>query len=521
MAYRESATDKKLRAKFLGDNDHANLRRIRLRKGTLRGLTAIDIAFDYPIVGIAGRNGAGKSTVLAMAACAFHNESDGFALPKRKSTYYTFSDFFVQHKDEISPQGIEINYLIAHNDWAISERMPSGVGQGYQSRKKNKGGKWNDYSNRVDRNVAFLGIERIVPHSERSQSRSYSRVFKTTNEKGWEKKVRDDVSYVLNRKYEELRILEHSKYSLPIVKVDKVIYSGFNMGAGENALFEIFSTLYSSGEGSLLIVDEIELGLHADAQRRLVERLKEVCLKNHNQIICTTHSREIFERLPPDARFFLECINGKTRITPQISSEFAFAKLKSANSMEMEIFVEDDVARTIAQAFLPADIRTRVSLKVIGSASAVARQLAASFLRNSNELVIALFDGDQRKKAAVNAGHASSMAEAKDGKFDTYFNSRAIYLPGDTWPESWLVNEAKNHITDLASYLSCDEDFLCDALEYGLQAGKHNEIHEIAQQLGIGKDACLNAFASVISRAKPSEFGEIVAFITGKLEAAS
>lgn len=417
MAYRESSSDKKLRAKFNSDMSHANLRKIELRKGTLRGLTNLTIDIDYPIIAISGRNGAGKSTVLAIAACAFHNENNGFRLAKRSSPYYTFSDFFIQHKSEVSPQGIEIRYLIAYDNWKPNDHMPHGVGLGSQSRTKNKGGKWNDYASRVNRNVVFLGIDRIVPHYERSQSRSYSKVFKSSDEKGWEKSVREDVSYVLNKKYDELRFLEHSKYSLPIVRCGKTTYSGFNMGAGENALFEIFAALYSSGPGSLVILDEIELGLHAEAQRKLVDRLKEVCISNHNQIICTTHSREIFERLPPDARFFVETINEKTKITPKISSEFAFAKLKASNSQELDILVEDEVARAILLAALPAEIRTRVSIRVIGSASAVARQLAASYVRNAEDQVIAIFDGDQRALFNANMDHALRMTEGRGGGF--------------------------------------------------------------------------------------------------------
>lgn len=93
MKYRESNKDKKLRSWFASDNTHALLRRILLGSGVLRGLNALEIPFEYPITAIAGKNGAGKSTILALACCAFHAPSDGFKLPKRKNSYYTFSDF--------------------------------------------------------------------------------------------------------------------------------------------------------------------------------------------------------------------------------------------------------------------------------------------------------------------------------------------------------------------------------------------------------------------------------------------
>ena len=134
MKYRESQTDKDLRAWFTNDNSKALLRRMELHTGSLRGINSLDINIDYPIVAFAGVNGAGKSTILAMACCAFHNRKDGFKPSRRKTTYYTFSDFFIQHSKEVAPQGIEIRYHIAHNRWKGSPAQPDTEGIRWQKR---------------------------------------------------------------------------------------------------------------------------------------------------------------------------------------------------------------------------------------------------------------------------------------------------------------------------------------------------------------------------------------------------
>lgn len=518
VKYRESQRDKQLRKRFENDYAHLLLRQIVLKEGTLRGLDALDIKLQYPITAIAGKNGAGKSTILALACCAYHNNKTGFKLPKRKNVYYTFSDFFIQHAEEVPPEGIEIEYHIAHNKWKKTPTLPDGIGIGMQRRRKNKGGKWNDYADRVRKNVVFLGIERIVPHSERSQSRSYSRAFSDAALKGWEDKVKDAVGFVLGRTYSNFRYLEHSKYSLPIVQVGDTTYSGFNMGAGENALFEIFSTIYACGAGSLLVLDEIELGLHAEAQRRFIERLKDVCYETHTQVICTTHSREIFDCLPYDARFFIEKVNGKSRITEGISSDFAFSKLAAIPGAEVELLVEDDVAKAILLTSLPAAIRSRVAIKVIGSASALARQLAAIHVRGEERPTFAIFDGDQRTKQGVNLEHAKSMCEKPKGDFAEWFASRIDYLPGETWPEAWLIQRATECIASLAQSVSCDPDTLKDVLEYGLQAGKHNEFYEIAKQLGVERDMCLQSVAMVVTGTFKQEFEPLISHLVKALD---
>jgi predicted ATPase len=510
MKYRESQRDKQLRKRFANDFSHLLLRRIALKEGTLRGLDALDITFQFPITAIAGKNGAGKSTILALACCAYHNSKNGFKLPKRKNAYYTFSDFFVQHFEEVPPEGIEIEYYIAHNKWKKSPSMPDGVGVGMQRRRKNKGGKWNDYDDRAKRNVVFLGIERIVPHSERSQSRSYSRVFSDGTPTGWEDKVKDAVGFILGRSYSKFRYLQHSKYSLPIVQVGDTVYSGFNMGAGENALFEIFSTIYSCGAGALLVMDEIELGLHAEAQRRFIERLKDVCYETSTQVICTTHSREIFDCLPYDARFFVEKVNGKSKITEAISSDFAFAKLSALPGAEIELLVEDEVAKAIILACLPTASRSRLAIHVIGSASALARQLAAINVRGESRPTLAIFDGDQRAKESDNYDHAKNMCEIPKTDFPKWFAAHIDYLPGETWPEAWLIQRATECISSLALAVSCESDALKDILEYGLQAGKHNEFYEIAKQLGMERDMCMQIVASTVAVSFSSEFKTIV-----------
>jgi len=321
------------------------------------------------------------------------------------------------------------------------------------------------------------------------------------------------VGTILGKSYQDFRYLEHSKYSLPVVRCNGVAYSGFNMGAGENALFEIFTTIYAAGDGALLVLDEIELGLHAEAQRKFVDKLKDVCLEMHTQVICTTHSKEIFDCLPTDARFYVESVNGKTRITQGISSEFAFSKMSSITGLELDILLEDEVAKAILLSAFPAALRSRLTFAVIGSATALARQLAALYVRGETKPVLAIFDGDQRSKASDNRAHAEKMAERIKPDFPDWLSEHACYLPGDTWPEAWLLQRATDVLDPLAAILQTEPDDLKDHIEYGLQAGKHNEFHEIAKHLGLEQAQCLQHFASVVCQYFAAELAPIIGHI--------
>lgn len=517
MKYTDSPLDKKLRKWFVNDYSRKLLRSIELVHGSFRGVSPFEVGFDYPIAAIAGKNGAGKSTLIAIACCAYHNEKSGFKLPRRANSYYTFKDFFIQHTEEKSPDGVSIEYNFAMDNFKDLSEFPDGKGIGYQERWKSKGGKWNDYDLRLNKPTIFLGIERIVPHSERSQSRSYSKAFSDIKPRGWEGAVKEIVGHILGKKYEDYRLLSHSKYSLPIVKAGGNLYSGFNMGAGENALFEIFSTIHSCGGGALIVLDEIELGLHAEAQKRFMACLKQTCLDTHTQVICTTHSREIFDSLPDDARFFIEQINGKTRITSGISSDFAMAKMGARQDKEVQIYVEDDIAQSMVASALPVPLRTRVDIVKIGSASAMARQLAAAYVRGEKKPLVAIFDGDQRPLESDNIGYARSMSENPRADFNDWIKARISYLPGTTWPESWLVQAGQKSIPPLAAAVGASDDEMAMFLEYGLQAGKHAEFREIAKQIGLTRSQAIDMLIPIICGASSAEFDELRACVSEKL----
>ncbi|WP_305825840.1 ATP-binding protein [Massilia brevitalea] len=210
MGYKISKIDQKLQNWFENDMSSKLLRSVALSFGEIRGLKGFEIELNYPISAIAGRNGSGKTTLLALAACAFHNSADGFRLPGRKVSYYTFSDFLIQSKDEVSPDGIYVEYGIAYDHWAISPESMESEGVNSQALIKMPGGKWRTYANRIHRHVIYFGIDRVVPHSEKSVSKSYRSAFKKSLANGCEEKVRDSVGKVMGKTYDEF----HFKGSL-------------------------------------------------------------------------------------------------------------------------------------------------------------------------------------------------------------------------------------------------------------------------------------------------------------------
>ncbi len=501
------------------DTSCGSLSAIALTAGCLRGLGPFNIDLTYPISAIAGENGSGKSTLLAIAACAFHNAPDGFRLSDRTNPYYTFSDFFVQSNDEVPPSGIKIECRIRSN------KRSRDASNGWQVQTKGVNGRWSDYKRRIKRNVVYFGIQRVVPHYERTIYKSYRRMFQAGQlEEDVRNHIRQIASRILGRAYSDFELHEHSKYSLPVATWSGLRYSGFNMGAGESAVFGILTTLFASGRGTLLVIDEIELGLHEKAQKRLMEELKHLCEELHCQVICSTHSHVVLRSLPSEARFFIETRGGDTWITPGISPDYACGKLGGRNAGEVDVFVEDRAAQAILEASLPLALRERILIHPIGSSEAVTRQLSARYLEKRDNCV-AILDGDKRREHAQFQRKIRNYVECcyrkSEEEVNSWSDARLGYLPGEEWPERCLVQSAQavEDKSDLMRSWGLDSvTRLENALDNALLAGKHREFFALHEEMQQAEGQIVSDLARFVNRAWPENMRCIEDKVTRALD---
>lgn len=517
MAYAYSQRDKTNLDWFDKDTSKATLIRFELIAGNLRGLEDLKLHFRYPITAISGKNGTGKSTILACVACAYHNTPLGFKTLLRKTPYYTFSDFFIQSSEEIPPAGIHIRYQFLNDKWRKTPNIPTGIGLAWQSRWKFLFGRWNNYASRVDRNVVFFGIERVVPHAEKSVSKSYRRAFQKASAGGYEPEVAAAVGRILGRPYDEFYYKQHSKYRLPLVKSKGRVYSGFNMGAGENTLFEIFSTIHACTGSLFLVIDEIELGLHEEAQVQMIRELKKVCAKRHIQIICTTHSPRILGALPPEGRIHLEKIGDAVRVLPDISPKYAAGLLSGVKEAELDIYCEDEIAASVLSLALPNDIRSRVQITPIGSSAAVIRQLVAKFKDKSDRGVCGFLDGDKVLKKAEHVNLFLKALEKVRNPQDAtqWIENRLAFLPGNTWPERWILSKHEEGAFDaLVNELGVPSDFLKDCVDVALLSEQHDELYLLSNKLNLPVSTIEGSFIKGALEKSKGEVETIVRFVT-------
>ena len=251
----------------------------------------------------------------------------------------------------------------------------------------------------------------------------------------------------------------------------------------------------------------------------MIRELDKLCEELHCQVICSTHSHAILHSLPPEGRFFIETRGGETIVTPGISPDYACGKLGGQDTSELAVFVEDNSAKAILEASLPLSIRERIDIYYVGSHQAVLRQLAARYLERRDNC-LAILDGDQRDSHKGLVDNASKNVDThfRDSKeeFKEWIGSRLNYLPGDSWPERWLVESAKaeKDKTDLIYAWGLDSvGRLDNALENAIIAGKHREFYTLHEAMQQPQNQIICDLARFVNKSQPENMENLISKI--------
>jgi len=390
-------------------------------------------------------------------------------------------------------------------------------------REKKAGGRWSNYDNRVPRSAVFLGIQRVVPEYEETVLRTYSRRFSQAAREAWEAAVAASVGAVLGRTYSGLSFLKYAAHRMPMLEMASFRYSGFNMGAGESALLELFATIYACSEPLLVVIDEIELGLHEEAQFRLIAELKRLAKQRRLQVLCSTHSATILAALPPEARLFLERHGERVSMLVGVSPQYATGKLSGRMQPELDILVEDEHAVAVIQTALSTELRNRVRLVPVGSHSAVMRHLAIRATEKIALRACAILDGDRRAESATASQNFADGFELRTPALSAsrkeWLARRVAFLPGDQWPERWAIATLRSGATEsLDAEYGLAPGVRQSLYDLAVASGKHNEFSALGAALSLPADLLRHRLISCALASQPAEREELQRFVREQLQ---
>lgn len=389
-----------------------------------RAFEGKSITFDFPVTAIVGINGGGKTTVLGAAGCAYKTI--------KPSRFFAKSGRF-----DSSMQNWKFEYEVIdkHIRKADTVRRSAKFASSKWSRT------WKVDSNHKEREVAVFGVSRTVPANERPElNRCASNSF-DVDPKSIEEISSDVVNAVASildkdiSAFSFLRVDTRGRVTLLTGQTSEGdSYSEFHFGAGESSIIRMAIKLETISENSLILVEEIENGLHPVATVRMVEYLIDLATRRKIQVIFTTHSNDALKPLPDKAIWAVANGNlyqGKLDIS-------SLRAISGQIDSQLVVFVEDSFARTWVEEILrslPEVAMDTVSVHAMeGDGTAVTVHRSRQSDPSVTQPSVCLIDGDSKQK----------VSEKED-----------IYrLPGGQSPESYIYDHVTDKLGEVAGELA-------------------------------------------------------------------
>lgn len=224
-----------------------------------------------------------------------------------------------------------------------------------------------------------------------------------------------------------------AKQFLYVGKSEHGEYSEFQFGSGEASVIRTVAEIEALPEGSLILIDELENGLHPLAVQRLVDYLIESAQRRNLQAIFTTHSDYALDPLPPEAVW--ACLDGRV-MQGRLPVEVLRA-LAGRIDARLAVFVEDDFAKQWVESCLREQLFAGYDLARVYAVGGDGRAVGTHKSHRQNPAAqigsICIIDGDSEQKED---------------------ESNAIYrLPG-LGPELTVLNDVLRNIDSNAALLT-------------------------------------------------------------------
>jgi predicted ATPase len=411
-----NATVVKLQNKYKPAHRYANFGAVirSMRVCGFRGISDLTVDFDFPITAISGLNGAGKSTVGQLATC-------GYRMPTGAVDYKRFyvAQFFPMSAAD--PHPFDNNARVIYTLESNVQTSPQDV---TVSRTASE---WSGYKRQPERYCFYIGFTLYIPKVERRDMSVYGgKTLQLLAKRQVTDKVRDAVARILNQAYDDVHFqgVSHGNRTSELAMLVKNSneYSENNMGFGEGRVLHLVSLMEEAPAQSLFVLEEPETSLHEEAQHRLTHYLFDVCNRRGHQIIFSTHSSEMLDSLPSEARLLLyRDAQGVSRYKG-LSSTRVRAILSGGVQRSLTVCVEDKFAERLLREIIRAEdpgLLKAIAIIPIGS------------------------QDDVRESVKLLSKLGKKSIGMRDGDIGAAANSDLYSLPGTRAPEIEVFEHSK------------------------------------------------------------------------------
>ena len=394
---------------------------IRLRG--LRGIADLSIRFEYPVSVIAGGTASGKSTVLLAAACAYKVPGAGPRDFVPSTLFPGYRPRAGRRGDDRGKVAIEFDYL-----------SPAGRHSMRWGRSKS----WNRSFlgrrgvSQPERPVYLRTLSNLSNPSEVRGVLTMSHSKSEPQKKSLTAVQIEFAHQLLPFRYSSVVDLSKGKKSLLFAEQEGgPAYSELHMAAGERAILRL-SQEVTQLRGGLVLIDEVEAGLHPWLQQLLLIHLQQLALQQDLQIIVTTHSPVVLDAVPSHGRVFLERLDDGKVVVRAPMRDLIQNALYGRTRDKLNVLCEDDTAEAILRGVFDVLLaRGAINWEAIhvgcdtGAKEFPAHAAAFRKFGQINNIVFVL-DGDMRQSGI------ERKIQERAGR-----DVPVLFLPGQHAPEVW------------------------------------------------------------------------------------
>ncbi|MBR1629414.1 MAG: AAA family ATPase [Lachnospiraceae bacterium] len=374
------------------------------------------IHFDFPVTALIGPNGGGKTTILGAGALLYKSIAPRQFFARNRQLDKEMRDWSIAY--EAIDREINRNDVVKRTAHFSTE-------------------KWS--RDALNREVLVFGVSRTLPAVERSSLSRFTNknvVFRS-DEMTTLNGSAEYMSKILGKDVREYQIVQSDRYGniqlLAGQTSDGDNYSEFHFGTGESSIIKMVLGIERAPENSLILIEEIENGLHPVAIMRLIDYLIDVADRKKLQIVYTTHSEYAIRSLPDEAVWAAvdgKAIQGKLDI-------LSLRSLQGEVESELIIYTEDIFAKEWVMSMLRSDSEIATDAIEIFAMGCDGTAVTANAFHNADPSSkvgsICIIDGDSRQ--------------------ETNEQSKVFRLPGEA-PEFVIFNEILDKLDECSGILS-------------------------------------------------------------------
>lgn len=392
-------------------------------KLTIENLKNIQhLEFEIPERGaylLTGSNGSGKTSLLT---CLSRIRNSGAFQRGFRSSEHPSLDSHRGASVKYEIGGASVTYTYVEERWAPLPRRNSGLlaNCGYPEVKY----------------IAADG-DRVEPKKDEFTPRS----VRLTGQP-----LRDDLNNIFStQRFDELCYInlkrggQNKAYLIRQTRPGKtaLYFSEKNFSLGELCVLKLLLALEGIVNGSLVLIDELELAVHPRAQSKLFHHLVKIAREKELTIIFSTHSVTLIKTTDRRKILFLQSTNGKVVCRKDCYPTFALGQITSGEEVapDCAIYVEDDSAKKCTEAMIqlyrrqmsPLVAQPTVVVVPLGGFSQILEFMdKAPQLLPANTKVMALLDEDVQTESL--AGYHARQDHYMLGLFQR-LNGSVRYLP--------------------------------------------------------------------------------------------